>query len=181
MAWRRVRIWQVVSSRPGILRTVTRLVYDVVDSPIGELRLLGDGESVCGLVFATGARAGPIPPGARRSKGAFADARAQLAEYFAGTRRSFDLRLQTTGTPFQRLAWRALTEIPYGTTRSYGEQAARLGRAGAARAVGAANGRNPIPIILPCHRLVGHGGGLTGFGGGLERKRYLLEHEAAHS
>lgn len=153
-------------------------VYDLVESPIGPLLLLGDGESLCGLEFDTGERA---RANGDRSRGAFADARAQLAEYFAGTRHTFELPLRLTGTPFQQLAWRALTEIPYGATRTYGEQAARLGRPGAARAVGAANGRNPIPIIVPCHRLLGHDGGLTGFGGGLERKRYLLEHEAAHS
>jgi methylated-DNA-[protein]-cysteine S-methyltransferase len=154
-------------------------VYDVLDSPVGELILLGDGESLSGLVFANGGQRGrPFAEGAKRSRNAFAAARVQLAEYFAGTRKTFDLPLQATGTAFQRRAWNALTEIPYGTTRTYGEQAAALGRPGAARAVGAANGRNPIPIIVPCHRLVGHDGALTGFGGGLERKRYLLEHEA---
>jgi methylated-DNA-[protein]-cysteine S-methyltransferase len=156
-------------------------VYDVLDSPTGELLLLGDGESLCGLAFVTGEPVDVIARGARRSRGAFTDARAQLAEYFAGARQKFDLSLEPAGTAFQKLAWRALTEIPYGTTGTYGEQAARIGRPGAARAVGAANGRNPIPIIVPCHRLVGHDGALTGFGGGLERKRYLLEHEAAHS
>jgi methylated-DNA-[protein]-cysteine S-methyltransferase len=150
-------------------------VYEVVESPIGQLLLVGDGESVSGLRFGGDASAAPR---STRAPGAFAEARAQLAEYFAGTRRQFDLLLRPTGSAFQRLAWRALTEIPYGTTRSYGEQAARIGRPRAARAVGAANGRNPIPIIVPCHRLVGHDGGLTGFGGGLERKRYLLAHEA---
>jgi methylated-DNA-[protein]-cysteine S-methyltransferase len=153
-------------------------VYDVVMSPVGELLLLGDGESVSALEFDGGQRAETIVRRSRRSSGAFADARAQLAEYFAGARQSFDLVLRPAGTPFQQLAWRALTEIPYGATRTYGEQAASIGRPGAARAVGAANSRNPIPIIVPCHRLVGHDGGLTGFGGGLERKRYLLEHEA---
>ncbi len=151
-------------------------VYDLVESPIGLLLLLGDGESLSGLGFDGGEQPHAI---GRRCKSAFADARTQLAEYFAGTRQSFDLPLRPAGTSFQQLAWRALTEIPYGATRTYGEQAARLGRPRAARAVGAANGRNPIPIIVPCHRLVGHGGELTGFGGGLERKRYLLEHEAA--
>ena len=91
----------------------------------------------------------------------------------------FDLSVSLRGTAFQRLAWRALTEIAYGVTRTYAEQAARIGRPSAVRAVGAANGRNPIPIIVPCHRVIGHDGSLTGFGGGLKRKRYLLEHEAA--
>jgi methylated-DNA-[protein]-cysteine S-methyltransferase len=166
-----------------MLPTMTRpqSVHELTDSPLGELLLLGDGESLSGLAFATGEQTHAIPRGSKRSKGAFADARAQLAEYFAGTRQCFDLPLRPAGTAFQQLAWRALTEIPYGATRTYGQQAASIGRAGAARAVGAANARNPTPIIVPCHRLVGHDGGLTGFGGGLERKRYLLEHEAAHS
>jgi methylated-DNA-[protein]-cysteine S-methyltransferase len=93
-------------------------VYDVLDSPIGELILLGDGESLRGLVFANAERAHTVATGCKRAKGAFADARTQLAEYFAGARRAFDLPVQTTGTAFQELAWRALTEIPYGTTRS---------------------------------------------------------------
>jgi methylated-DNA-[protein]-cysteine S-methyltransferase len=105
-------------------------------------------------------------------------AAAQLAEYFAGERTRFDLPLHLEGTEFQRLAWTALAEIPYGTTRSYTEQARRIGRPTAIRAVGAANGRNPLPIVLPCHRLVGVDGSLTGFGGGLWRKRLLLDLEA---
>ena len=101
----------------------------------------------------------------------------QLDEYFAGTRIAFDVPLDLHGTPFQLDAWRALAEIPYGTTRSYAEQAARLGRPKASRAVGAANGRNPVSIVLPCHRVLGSDGSLTGFAGGLEAKRSLLEHE----
>jgi methylated-DNA-[protein]-cysteine S-methyltransferase len=102
---------------------------------------------------------------------------AQLAEYFAGTRTTFDLPLDPPGTAFERRVWDALRAIPYGTTVSYGELARRLGDGRATRAVGAANGKNPIPIIVPCHRVVGSRGELTGFGGGLERKRWLLEHE----
>ena len=105
-------------------------------------------------------------------------AAAQLSEYFAGTRQEFDLPLDLDGTAFQRRAWTALAKIPYGETRSYGEQARRLGVPRAARAIGAANGANPLPIVLPCHRLVGADGSLTGFGGGLETKRWLLEFEA---
>jgi methylated-DNA-[protein]-cysteine S-methyltransferase len=162
-----------------MLPIVTQPVYELLHSPVGELLLVGDGEQLSRLVFAGAEPASAIAPASKRSRGAFAEARTQLAEYFEGTRQSFDLPLRPTGTAFQQSAWRALAEIPYGTTRSYGEQAARLGRPRAARAVGAANGRNPIPIIVPCHRLVGHDGELTGFGGGLERKRHLLEHEAA--
>jgi len=106
-------------------------------------------------------------------------ARRQLDEYFARTRTSFDLPLDAEGTAFERRVWDLLRAIPYGTTTSYGELARRLGEPKDARAVGAANGKNPIPIIVPCHRVIGANGDLTGFGGGLERKRWLLEHEGA--
>jgi methylated-DNA-[protein]-cysteine S-methyltransferase len=102
----------------------------------------------------------------------------QLRAYFAGELRRFDVPLDLVGTEFQVVAWRALADIPYGTTISYGEQARRLGRPRAVRAVGAANGRNPLPIVLPCHRIVGADGSLVGFGGGLSLKQRLLEHEA---
>jgi methylated-DNA-[protein]-cysteine S-methyltransferase len=105
----------------------------------------------------------------------------QLLEYFAGRRTRFELPLDLAGTEFQRLAWMALADIPYGTTRSYAEQALQIGRPTAIRAVGAANGRNPLPIVLPCHRLVASNGALIGFGGGLWRKRALLDLEAALS
>jgi methylated-DNA-[protein]-cysteine S-methyltransferase len=103
----------------------------------------------------------------------------QLTEYFDGTRRVFDLPLRPEGTEFQRLAWEALRAIPYGSTRTYREQAEAIGRARAVRAIGAANGRNPLPIIVPCHRVIGADGSLTGFGGGLDIKRFLLDLEAA--
>lgn len=106
-------------------------------------------------------------------------AAAQLSEYFAGDRRQFDVPLDLRGTDFQKDAWRQLAEVPYGETRSYGEQAEAIGRPGAFRAVGAANGRNPIPVILPCHRIVGSDGSLTGFAGGLDTKRRLLALEQA--
>ncbi|MEQ8842153.1 MAG: methylated-DNA--[protein]-cysteine S-methyltransferase [Acidimicrobiales bacterium] len=106
-------------------------------------------------------------------------AAAQLREYFSGERREFDLTLDLQGTEFQVDAWRALATVPYGETRSYGEQADAIGRPGAFRAVGAANGRNPIPVILPCHRIVGADGSLTGFAGGLDTKRRLLNLEQA--
>ena len=108
-----------------------------------------------------------------------AHARRQLTEYFAGVRTAFDLPLDPPGTPFQRQVWDALRTIPYGVTTSYGELARRLGDPRGTRALGAANGKNPIPIIVPCHRVVGARGELTGFGGGLDRKRWLLEHEGA--
>ena len=103
----------------------------------------------------------------------------QLAEYFAGQRREFSLALRAAGTPFQRLVWAAVRAVPYARTAGYGEMARRLGSPGAARAVGLANGRNPLAIVVPCHRVIGASGALTGYGGGLERKRYLLALEAA--
>ncbi len=103
----------------------------------------------------------------------------QLGEYFAGNRTSFEIQLDLRGTPFQVAAWRALGDIPYGTTRSYGEQAALIGRPKAVRAVGQANGRNPVPIVLPCHRVIGANGSLVGYGGGLDRKTTLLRLEGA--
>jgi len=109
--------------------------------------------------------------------GRTAGLRRQLAEYFAGTRREFDLRLAPEGTPFERSVWEELRRIPFGETRSYGEIAQAIGRPGAARAVGRANGANPIPIVVPCHRVIGADGSLTGFGGGLEAKSRLLEIE----
>ena len=111
--------------------------------------------------------------------GTLAAASAQLAEYFAGDRVEFDLPLDLIGTDFQKAAWLALTDVPYGETSSYGEQAERIGRTGAFRAIGAANGKNPIPIVLPCHRIVGADGSLTGFAGGLEMKQRLLALEQA--
>lgn len=105
----------------------------------------------------------------------------QLAEYFAGERRAFDLPLAPEGTGFQQLVWRALTTIPFGETRTYGQQALLIKRPSASRAVGAANGKNPIGIIVPCHRVIGANGTLTGYAGGLAMKQWLLEHEGRHS
>jgi len=148
--------------------------YTTLESPIGELLLAGDDHALAGL-FMPPHRHAPSPgPAWVRDDGAFGEARAQLAEYFAGERRTFDLELDPAGTPWQRLVWAALREIPYGETRSYGEIARGLGRPGAARAVGAANGRNPVSIVVPCHRVVGADGRLTGYGGGVERKAALL-------
>lgn len=153
-------------------------IYDIVESPIGQLLLLGDGESLCGLAMQQGDEPHIIQPGWKHSSDAFRVVRAHLGEYFAGERRTFELPLRLSGTPFQQRAWQVLLQIPYGTTRTYAEQARSIGRPAAARAVGAANARNPIPIIIPCHRVIGHDGRLTGFGGGFERKNYLLAHEA---
>jgi methylated-DNA-[protein]-cysteine S-methyltransferase len=146
-------------------------------SPIGELTLVGDGDALAGLYMTDHRHRPPLPPGARRDDAPFAEARRQLGEYFAGERTDFDLRLRMEGTSFQREVWRALRDIPYGHTLSYGELARGIGRPDASRAVGLANGRNPISIVVPCHRVVGSTGSLTGYGGGMDRKRFLLDLE----
>ncbi|MEA2479225.1 MAG: methylated-DNA-[protein]-cysteine S-methyltransferase [Thermoleophilaceae bacterium] len=155
--------------------------HALIDSPLGVVLVTGTRDALTGLWFAD--RRSP-PRGSRRDAAAFAAVREQLDAYWAGELRDFDLPLAPAGTPFQRTVWDALVELPYGTTLGYGELAARLGRPHAARAVGAANGQNPISVIVPCHRLVGAGGALTGYGGGIERKRWLVAHEhgnaAAH-
>jgi methylated-DNA-[protein]-cysteine S-methyltransferase len=157
------------------------VVHDTVASPVGELLLVGDGAALNGLHMQEGP--GRIDPPGAREPGAppFPAAREQLAEYFAGRRRRFELGLAPAGSVFQRRVWAELERIPFGETSGYGALAVRLGAPRAARAVGAANGRNPISIIVPCHRLVGAGGALTGYGGGLDRKRFLLALEAGVS
>jgi methylated-DNA-[protein]-cysteine S-methyltransferase len=146
-----------------------------LDTPIGSLILVASETGLRAVLFD-----GQAPPPDAADSPVLDAAAAQLSEWFAGARTSFDLPLDLhRATAFQRRAWLALADIPYATTRSYGEQARRLGLPRAARAVGAANGRNPLPIVLPCHRLVGADGALTGFAGGLPVKRALLEHEAA--
>lgn len=150
------------------------LTTRTVDTPIGTLGLVASERGLQAVLWpggtARGPEAGPSP--------VLEEAARQLQEYFAGSRTAFGLPLDLDGTEFQRAAWLALAEIPYGATVSYAEQARRLGRPDAVRAVGHANARNPLPIVLPCHRVVGSDGSLTGFGGGLEVKRALLDHEA---
>jgi methylated-DNA-[protein]-cysteine S-methyltransferase len=156
-----------------------------IDSPIGVLRLSADERALTGLDLGADARAAVRANGARAAPiedpraGPLPAAIRQLGEYFAGARRAFDLPLSLAGTPFQRLVWQALTEIPYGATWSYGELARRIGRPAAARAVGMANHRNPLPIIVPCHRVIGADGSMTGYGGGIARKEWLLGLERA--
>jgi methylated-DNA-[protein]-cysteine S-methyltransferase len=154
------------------------VVYTEVESPIGELLLTGDGRALHGLSMQEGRRPLEVRPEWIRADEPFADALAQLGEYFEGRRREFDLPLATSGTPFQLRVWSALREIPYGSTASYGEIARRVGVPSASRAIGVANGLNPIAVIVPCHRVIGADGSLTGYGGGLERKRLLLDLEA---
>jgi methylated-DNA-[protein]-cysteine S-methyltransferase len=153
------------------------LSYSYLDTPIGPLLLVGDDAGLRGVQFA-GLPSAPAPPLAWTGDDApFAAARSQLTQYFAGERAAFDLALAPTGTPFQLAAWAELRRIPYGEPASYREIAERLGRPTATRAVGAANGANPLPVVVPCHRVIGSDGSLTGFGGGLERKVWLLAHE----
>jgi methylated-DNA-[protein]-cysteine S-methyltransferase len=153
--------------------------YRILDSPLGPLTLVGEGEHLLAIHFPRRGKAVPPPTEASPDQGALDEAARQLGEYFAGRRRSFDLPLDPRGSEFQRGVWHALADIPYGETISYAELARRVGRPGAARAVGAANGRNPLPIVLPCHRVIGSDGTLVGFGGGLPAKRLLLGLEGA--
>jgi methylated-DNA-[protein]-cysteine S-methyltransferase len=151
------------------------VIYTTMPSPIGRLTLIGDGRALTAIFFERDDRLREAPSkrwteDARRLR----EARRQLDEYFAGKRTAFDLPLALRGTPFQMKVWRALLRIPFGATASYGEIAAAIGRPGASRAVGGANHRNPIPIIVPCHRVIGSDGSLTGYGGGEPTKRRLL-------
>ncbi|HWY96869.1 MAG TPA: methylated-DNA--[protein]-cysteine S-methyltransferase [Steroidobacteraceae bacterium] len=155
--------------------------FSYFESPIGRLLLTSDGTALTGLYMEPSRKAqctdgwiedvsvAPLSATVR-----------QLTEYFEGTRREFDLPLRLQGTAFQQRVWRQLTEIPYGQTWSYGQLATRIDKPSASRAVGLANGRNPISILVPCHRVIGADGSLTGYGGGIERKRWLLVHEGLH-
>jgi len=153
------------------------MLYRYIDSPIGQLLLAGDGEGLEIIGFPQGKGKVSIGKDWEPMSNGFLDAELQLAEYFAGKRRSFDLNLAPQGTEFQLAVLAALQTIPYGETRSYLDIAIQIGRPKAVRAVGAANGRNPLPIVIPCHRVIGADGSLTGFGGGLESKLSLLQLE----
>jgi methylated-DNA-[protein]-cysteine S-methyltransferase len=157
---------------------VTSCTYTQIQSPIGDLTLGADADgALTGLYMDVPGRPPPISGNARADFGPFAGVAEQLDEYFAGERHSFDVELRMAGTEFQRSVWDALRGIEYGETVSYGEIARRIDRPDEARAVGAANGANPVSIIVPCHRVIGADGSLTGYGGGLDRKRFLLELE----
>ena len=156
----------------------TTRAYDVVDSPIGDLVLTGDGKALTGLYMETDQARVRTDPAWTREPGAYPEAAAQLTAYFAGDLRTFDLPLAPRGTEFQRAVWSALLDIPYGRTTTYARLARDIDRPTAIRAVGAANGRNPIAVIIPCHRVIGADGSLTGYGGGLPRKRALLDLES---
>jgi methylated-DNA-[protein]-cysteine S-methyltransferase len=155
--------------------------YRTLDGPIGPLTIAGHDDVVHRLSMHDQRHVPPIAEGCRRDDAAFPKVADQLAAYFAGELTEFDLAIELGGSPFQRRVWEALLDIPYGRTSSYGELAARIGKPGAARAVGLANGRNPIAIVVPCHRVIGASGTLTGYGGGLERKRHLLDLESGMS
>lgn len=150
-------------------------------SPVGQLTLVATSHGLRAVLWPAdeGRVALPDTIHEQPSHPVLVETRRQLEEYFAGSRREFDIPLDLRGTEFQRAAWQALAGIPYGTTATYSEQATRIGRPRAVRAVGAANGRNPVSIVLPCHRVVGRDGSLTGFAGGLESKRILLHLEGA--
>jgi methylated-DNA-[protein]-cysteine S-methyltransferase len=152
--------------------------YDEIDSPVGPLLVAADAAGLRFIHFQAATRRKPEASW-RRDPSAFRALASQLGEYFRRERRTFDLPLAPRGTAFQLATWRALATIPYGETISYAELARRVGRPAASRAVGAANGANPLPIVVPCHRVIGKDGSLTGFGGGIGTKRALLELEGA--
>jgi methylated-DNA-[protein]-cysteine S-methyltransferase len=152
------------------------VTHTVVPSPIGPLTVVRDGDALVRLAMSPPERLDAEELGERSDEG-FADVVRQLGEYFAGERTSFDLPLRPVGSPFELAVWSQLTRIPYGETRSYGHVAKAVGEPGGAQAVGAANGRNPLAVVVPCHRVIGADGSLVGFGGGLPRKRFLLDLE----
>jgi methylated-DNA-[protein]-cysteine S-methyltransferase len=154
--------------------------YTYMESPVGRLLLAGDEEGLQLIGFAEGKNQPQPEPDWRYHTEPLRSAVGQLSDYFAGNRRSFDLSLRLQGTPFQLTVWRALQDIPYGQTISYGELARRIGNPKASRAVGLANGSNPIAIVVPCHRVIGSNGKLTGYGGGLCHKETLLALERKH-
>ena len=163
------------------MKNTTQYVYKTMSSPVGTLTLIASDKGLAGVWFE---RSRPERVRTRtdvenRSHPILVEAERQLREYFAGRRRTFDLALDFVGTPFQRAVWKALLTIPFGQTRTYGEVAKQVGRPSASRAVGAANGRNPVSIVAPCHRVIGSTGALTGFGGGLDVKERLLRLEGA--
>ncbi|MFJ2396417.1 methylated-DNA--[protein]-cysteine S-methyltransferase [Streptomyces sp. NPDC087843] len=151
--------------------------HTVTDSPYGPLTLVADDGLLCGLYMVGQRHRPPQEDFGERDDTLLAESKRQLAAYFAGDLKEFDVPMRLAGTPFQRRVWDQLARIPYGEIRSYGELADALGNPKASRAVGLANGRNPVGIIVPCHRVVGADGSLTGYGGGLERKRRLLDFE----
>ena len=158
-------------------RALLRLWYTTMDSPFGPVCLLGTEQGLVRVDFQRGDRPVPLDPTWQEHTGQLDGAIQQLQEYFQAQRHQFSLPLAPAGTPFQQHVWQALQGIPFGTTLTYRELAQRLGMPGAARAVGHANGRNPLAIVIPCHRLIGSDGQLRGYAGGIALKRCLLQHE----
>jgi methylated-DNA-[protein]-cysteine S-methyltransferase len=160
--------------------TMSFLTHQIVDLPIGAMTLVAR-DGILSGVYMDGHRRGPTPSGlGRRVARGFETVRRQLEEYFAGDRRAFELETKPKGTPFQRRVWSELSTIPYGETRTYTEVARAIGEPTAVRAVAGANARNPLSVVVPCHRVIGRDGSLTGYAGGLERKRFLLDFEDSH-
>ena len=155
--------------------------YEFLHTPIGRLLLVADERGLCRIDFPADDQSARIERGWQRSRRHLATAMDQLEAYFDGRRHGFDLDLAASGTAFRKTVWAELVKIPYAQTISYGELARRIGDPHASRAVGAANGANPLPIVVPCHRVIGANGQLTGFGGGLPIKKWLLEHERRHA
>lgn len=153
------------------------MLTSVYHSPIGPLTLAADEQGLRHIIFRQGSRAFDTPSEWQPDASAFDNVQHQLEEYFKGIRQSFSLKLAPHGTAFQKRVWGVLQSIPYNETCSYGDIAKRLGKPSASRAVGAANGANPLPIVIPCHRVIGSNGSLTGFGGGIPTKQWLLCHE----
>ncbi|MBV8462465.1 MAG: methylated-DNA--[protein]-cysteine S-methyltransferase [Acidimicrobiales bacterium] len=168
------------TTAPAPIRTRGHTITTTVPSPIGPLTLARrDGDLVAVRMEDQRHLSGVEPDWVRDDDG-FGDVAEQLRAYFAGERTTFDLATRIEGTPFQADVWEALRDIPFGQTISYAELACRVGRPAAVRAVGQANGRNPLAVVIPCHRVVAADGSLGGYGGGLDRKRWLLDHEGAH-
>ena len=157
----------------------TTICYCDIDTPLGRMSVQGDGEFVTGLYMPQHKGWQGPDDSWRQSDAAFTTIREQLAEYFAGARQEFDVPLKLVGTPFQQQVWRELVRIPFGTTITYAELARRVGKPSASRAVGHANGRNPVSILVPCHRVIGANGKLTGYAGGIDKKEWLLNWERA--
>lgn len=172
-------VWYTLGMKKVALHAKPEYAYTVISTPIGELRLVGSERGLAAILWKK-EKAGRVPLalGSRNdSHPILAEAQRQLAEYFAGTRRTFDLALDFSGTDFQKRVWKALLTVPFGQTVSYADIAKKIGSPKAVRAVGAANGRNPISIIAACHRVIGTSGALTGYAGGMQAKAALLAHE----
>ena len=151
----------------------------VLGTPFGPLRVVGTAQGLTNVEFTEGEQPPRQESGWQEESGLLAEAKQQLHEYFEGQRRCFTLPVAPGGTPFQQRVWQELQKIPWGTTTTYGEIAKRIGKPAAVRAVGSANGRNPLAIVIPCHRVIGSDGSLTGYAGGIATKRRLLQHEGA--